>query len=296
MRARHILLAVLITAIWGLNFSVIKFGLATIDPIVLAGIRFALCALPAVFLVRKPDVPWRYIAGYGLVFGVGLWGLVNLGIAAGVSAGIASLALQTSVFFTMALGAAVFREHLTNLQYAGAAAALAGLACISLVSDGSVTITGLVLVVAGAVAWSVANLIVKQSGASNMLAFVVWSSAFSPIPLFVLGYLRNGWATYAQTWHSLDVAAIGSVLFQVYPVTIFGYWAWNRLLRQYPLAQVAPLSLLVPVFGVCGSVLFFNERLPLIKLAAMVLIVLGLVIGQLGRRRGALPALAKDTS
>ncbi|KAE9771211.1 EamA family transporter, partial [Escherichia coli] len=101
MKLPHLLLAVLITAIWGVNFSVIKLGLHSVDPFILAGIRFTLCALPALFFIKKPDVPWRYLISYGLVFGVGLWGMVNLGIKAGLSAGIASLVLQFSAFFTL---------------------------------------------------------------------------------------------------------------------------------------------------------------------------------------------------
>lgn len=87
MKLRHLLLALSITAIWGLNFSVIKLGLTTVDPFILAGIRFTLCALPAIFFIPKPDVPWRYIAGYGLVFGVGLWALSGLHHRAVMAAG-----------------------------------------------------------------------------------------------------------------------------------------------------------------------------------------------------------------
>jgi O-acetylserine/cysteine efflux transporter len=290
------LLAVAVTAVWGLNFSVIKVGLARIDPFVLAGVRFTLCALPAVLFIGKPDVAWRYVAAYGLVFGVGLWGLVNLGIAAGVSAGIASLVLQASVLFTMALGIVVLREPVTRYMYVGAAVALTGLACVTLVSDGSATPAGLGLVLIGAAAWSVANLIVKKSGGSNMLAFLVWSSLFSPIPLFALAYLRHGGVVYTEAWHNLDVTAVASVLFQVYPVTILGYWAWNRLLRRYSLAQVAPFSLLVPVFGLGGSMLLFHERLPAVKIVAITLIVAGLAIGQLGQRRHTVPAREQEVS
>ncbi len=45
MKARHLLLALSITAIWGVNFSVIKLGFSSVDPFILAGIRFTLCAL-----------------------------------------------------------------------------------------------------------------------------------------------------------------------------------------------------------------------------------------------------------
>lgn len=284
VRARHVLLAVVITGIWGLNFSVIKLGLRTVDPFVLAGIRFALCALPAIVFVKKPDTPWRFIVGYGLIFGIGLWGVVNLGIKAGLSAGIASLVLQLSAFFTMLLGAVVFGESLSRYQYLGIAVALSGLACIVFVSDGSVTAMGVALVIAGAVSWSVANVIVKKSATSEMFAFVVWSSVFSPIPLFGLSLVVNGSAAFAATWEQLDLAAVGSILFQVYPVTIFGYWAWNSLLRRYPMATVAPFSLLVPVFGILGSVLIFDETISGVKALSIPLIVLGLAVGMLGKR------------
>lgn len=204
MKPLHVVLAVLITAIWGVNFSVIKLGLATVDPFILAGIRFSLCALPAIFFIRKPDVPWRYIIGYGLMFGIGLWGVVNLGIKAGLSAGIASLVLQFS--------------------------------------------------------------------------------AFSPIPLFALDYVLNGNTGYTSFINQVDATAVLSILFQVYPNTLFAYWIWNSLLKTYPVSTVAPLSLLVPIFGMLGSVLIFNESVPFNKILAVVLIVLGLAVGLYGQR------------
>lgn len=132
MKLHHLLLAILITAIWGVNFSVIKLGLNAVDPLILAGIRFTLCALPALFFIRKPDVKWRYIISYGLVFGIGLWGLVNLGIKTGLSAGIASLLVQFSAFFTILLGSLVFKESLNRYQIAGFTLACTGLLSIVL--------------------------------------------------------------------------------------------------------------------------------------------------------------------
>ncbi|MDO7929144.1 EamA family transporter [Pseudomonas sp. KFB-139] len=284
MKLHHLLLAILITAIWGLNFSVIKLGLTSVDPFILAGLRFALCALPAIFFIPKPDVPWRYIIGYGLIFGIGLWGLVNLGIKSGLSAGIASLVLQFSAFFTILLGAWVFKETVTRYQLAGIGVALCGLLSIIFIVDGSVTATGLILVLLGAVAWSVANIINKKAGTKQVFAFLVWSSAFSPIPLFLLDYIVNGTSGYVTLVNQLDHRAVLSILFQVYPNTLFGYWVWNSLLNQYPVSTVAPLSLLVPIFGILGSVVIFDESLSLIKLLAVMLIVSGLAVGLYGQR------------
>lgn len=284
MKPLHVVLAVLITAIWGVNFSVIKLGLATVDPFILAGIRFSLCALPAIFFIRKPNVPWRYIIGYGLVFGIGLWGIVNLGIKAGLSAGIASLVLQLSAFFTIVLGGWVFKEALTRFQVLGMLIALGGLLCIIMISDGSVSLPGVLLVLVGAGSWSVANIINKKASTQEVFGFLVWSSAFAPIPLFALDYAVNGSVGYTTFVNQVDTTAVLSILFQVYPNTLFAYWIWNSLLKTYPVSTVAPMSLLVPIFGMLGSVLIFDESVPANKVLAVVLIVLGLAVGLYGQR------------
>jgi len=234
MKLSHLLLAVLITAIWGVNFSVIKLGLHAVDPFLLAGIRFTLCALPAILFIKKPDVPWRYLIGYGLVFGIGLWGLVNLGIQAGLSAGIASLLLQFSAFFTLLLGSLVFRERLSRYQIAGGLIACAGLLSIFFITDGSVTISGVLLVLAGAIAWSVANIISKRAGTRQVFAFLVWSSAFAPLPLFLLDGVVNGMAGYRALYSHADSLALLSILFQAYPNTLLGYWVWNGSATRSP--------------------------------------------------------------
>ncbi|BAK12571.1 probable amino acid metabolite efflux pump EamA [Pantoea ananatis AJ13355] len=284
MKYPHLLLAILVTAIWGVNFSVIKLGLHTIDPFTLAAIRFTLSALPALFFIKKPDVPWRYLIGYGLIFGIGLWGLVNLGIKTGLSAGIASLALQFSAFFTLLLGSLIFRERLSRYQITGFVIACAGLLSIVFVTDGSVTLSGMLLVMAGALAWSVANIIIKKAGTKQVFAFLVWSSAFSPLPLFGLDWLVNGSSGFTEMFSHMDNRALLSVLFQVYPNTLFGYWIWNSLLKQYPVSTVAPLSLLVPVFGILGSMMIFGEHLSPQKMLALLLIIIGLTVGLYGQR------------
>ncbi len=46
------LLAMLVVVVWGLNFVVIKVGLHSMPPMLLAGLRFLLVAFPAIFFVR----------------------------------------------------------------------------------------------------------------------------------------------------------------------------------------------------------------------------------------------------
>jgi O-acetylserine/cysteine efflux transporter len=210
--------------------------------------------------------------------------VVNLGIKEGLSAGIASLVLQFSALLTILLGGVVFKDRITAYQWGGIGLALLGLLCVLFISNGTVTALGVVLVLCGAASWSAANVLMKLAKPQQVVSFLVWSSLFSPIPLALLALAVNGPSGFTDLPHQLDGKAIASILFQVYPNTIVGYSIWNWLLREYPIGTVAPLSLLVPVFGVAGSVLIFHDPVSALLVGSFVLIVAGLVVGLYGKR------------
>ncbi|MBO0497006.1 EamA family transporter [Pseudomonas sp. Marseille-Q1929] len=279
MLKKHLALAVLVTLVWGLNFPITKLGLRGIDPFVLTGIRFALAALPLVFFIRRPAVHFGYVAAYGVIFGLGMWGVINYGIQVGVSPGIASLIIQLSVFFTLGWGVVLFNENLRDAQLVGAGLTLLGLAGIVVTQDGSHAVLGVMLIVLSAFAWSVGNVIIKQSGVKEIFAFMVWASLFPPIPLFLMAWWMHGSAAFESLPASLDVMAVGSILFQVYLATHFAYWGWNSLLKAYPVSTVAPLSLLIPVFGIASSMLIIGERISTLELISIAIILVGLAVG-----------------
>ena len=111
-----------------------------------------------------------------------------------------------------------------------------------------------------------------------MLSFIVWSSLFSPIPLIIIAYLTNDAFSLVLAVNSIDSLGWFSILFQVYVTTLFGYWVWIGLLKEYLISTVAPISLLVPVFGFIGSIVLFSEQVTLMKLVSSGLILLGLIL------------------
>ncbi|CNE07099.1 permease of the drug/metabolite transporter (DMT) superfamily [Yersinia enterocolitica] len=179
----------------------------------------------------------------------------------------------------MVLGAFLFHENLSKYQYIGIIVALLGLTSIIFISGGSVTFIGLALVLCGAIVWGLVSIIIKKSDTKQVFSFLVWSSLFSPIPLFILSYLFNGPSGFTELAIHFNTTTLFSILFQVYPNTLFAYWVWNSLLTKYPVSVVAPLSLLVPIFGMLGSVMIFNESIPSGKVIAMIFIISGLIIG-----------------
>ncbi len=75
-----------------------------------------------------------------------------------------------------------------------------------------------------------------------------------------------------------DLATWVAVAWQGWGNTLFGYAAWGWLLARHPAATIAPMALLVPVFGMGASALWLAEALPLWKLAAAALVMAGMAL------------------
>jgi len=297
LNIKDLALAVLVTIIWGLNFSVIKIGLGSFDPFLLAALRFSLCALPWIFLFKRPAVPFKYVFWYGLINGAVQFGLLFLGIHEGLSPGLASVVLQLHVFFTIGIGAIILKDQVRARQLVGMVVAFAGVAAIA---EGGTAgnLVAVLLVVAAAAAWAVANIITKVSGVKDMLGFMVWSSLIPPLPLLALSLLVSGAGQVVHDLANFTWSGAAVMLYLVYPTTLFGFSVWNHLLRSYKTSLVAPLTLLVPVFGMLGSMLIFHEDLTVRKGAAIALVITGLLInlyGLPGRRSPAPPAGSSTT-
>jgi O-acetylserine/cysteine efflux transporter len=278
---RHALLALAVMAVWGTNFVVIKSALAHLPPLFFATLRFAFVVLPAIFLIKRPAVPWRDLAAYGLLIGAGQFGLLYVAMNGHISPGLASLVIQTQVFFTIGLVMWLNGEGLRPYQFGALALALAGLAIIGWHTDGGTTIGGLALVLAAALSWALGNLVVRRAGRVDMLAYVVWASLFSIPPLLAMSLILEGWPAMRAGLQEADAATWGGVLWQSVGNSLFGYAAWGWLLARHPASVVSPMALLVPIFGIGASVWWLGEPLPSWKLSAAALVLAGLALNLL---------------
>lgn len=281
---RHLLLALLVVAIWGSNFVVIKYILDTLPPLLLATLRFALAAFPLVLLVRRPATSWGNLAFYGLTIGVAQFGLMFYAMTRDISPGLASLVMQSQVFFTVGLAMVVSGERVRPFQVLAAAIAVAGILVIGWHADVHTTVLGLVLTLLAAFAWALGNIAGRAAGPVNMLGYMAWSSLFAVPPLLLLSLLLEGWPRIADGLAQADSLTWLGVAWQSAGNTIFGYGVWAWLLARYPAATVTPFALLVPVFGMGASALFLGEPLPGWKLLAAALVMGGLALNLLTPR------------
>lgn len=277
--ASHLLLALAIVAVWGTNFVVIKISLDSFPPFFFAALRYIFALLPVVFFMPKPKVSWGNLCVYGLATGVGQFGVMYFAIDGRISPGLASLVIQTQVFFTIGFAMFFAKEGLRLYQAVAVAVAMTGLVIIALHTDAATTFLGLALVVFAGFSWGVANTVSRRAGAINMLSYVVWASAFSIPPLLLVSLIFEGGASHL--WEISLAAPAGAwmgVLWQSWANTLFGYAAWGWLLSKHPAAVVAPAPLLVPIFGMGASAFFLGEALPPWKVEAASLVIAGLVI------------------
>lgn len=275
---RHGLLALAVVAVWGTNFVVIKVALAALPPLLLAVLRFAFALLPAAFFLPRPPVPLKKLAAYGTLIGAGQFGLLYLAINGHIAPGLASLVIQIQVFFTIGLAMLADGERLRPVQGLALALATAGIVLIAAHTGGDTSVLGLVLVLLAAASWACGNQVSRSMGRVQMLPMVVWSSAFALPPLLLLSLIFEGPARWQAGFAAATLPVWAAVVWQAVGNTLFGYASWGWLLSRHPAATVAPMALLVPVFGMAASAFWLGEGLPMWKLGAAALVMSGLAL------------------
>lgn len=278
---RHLLLALAVVAVWGSNFVVIKLALGQLPPLLFATLRFSLAVLPAILLLPRPAVAWGNLAAYGLLIGVGQFGLLFIAMNGHITPGLASLVIQIQVFFTIGMAMYLAGERLQRVQWLALLLATSGIGVIIGHTDGSTSLFGLALVLLAALSWAGGNMVSRAAGQLNMLAYVVWSSLFAVPVLTALSLWLEGWTAIRAGLQAADAGTWLAVVWQAWGNTLFGYAAWAWLLARHPAATITPMALLVPLFGMGAAALWLDEGLPAWKLAAAALVIGGLALNLL---------------
>lgn len=294
MPTTHRLLAASVAAMWGLNFLAIHLSLEHFPPLFLVALRFGLIAVPTIVFVPRPNVPLRWLVGYGVGFGTLQFLFLYWGMSAGMPTGLASLVLQASAPFTLVLGATVMRERISGVQVAGILLAVGGIALVGIHRAEVAGVVPFLLTLAGAMGWAIGNVCTRRAAAPKPLHLTLWMSVVPPIPMLLLSLAVEG---PARIGHSLATAftapAVPALLGLAYTIligTIAGSGVWVWLMARHPAGVVAPFSLLVPVVGMSAARLLLGERLTAYDLVGATVVVGGVLLGSSNRTRRVLSA------
>jgi O-acetylserine/cysteine efflux transporter len=284
MHARHYFGLLAVTVVWGLNFAMVKIGLSHWPPLLFVGIRFlAVAAVLSPFMRWLPRDKLLQVAALSLTLGVLHFGMIFAGMKR-IDAATAAIAVQVQVPFAAILAAFVFKERLHWRRLLGIAIAFLGVLLIAGEPRFEGHLTALALILAAACVWATASIQIKLLG-DDIEVFNLngWVAALAaPQTLFVSWLIEDG---QRQALASADWRAWSVIAYQAAFVTVMGYGVWYAMMRRFPVNQVMPFTLLVPLFGVLSGVLMLGERLTPLMLAGGTLTLAGVAVVVLRRPR-----------
>lgn len=279
----HILAAVVVAGIWGTNFVVASYGLEKFPPFTFATLRFLLASVPLILFVKRPTLAHSFLAIYGLLAGVGQFGLMLYALDGHIAPGLASILVQTQAFLTVILAVLFDGERLTRRNVGGLALSAIGVGLIAWHVRGHANLLGLSLIFGSAWAWAFSNTIIRKSGTLDALGLVVWGNLYAIPPLIFAAIYFDRPNLILASVQAADGEAWLNIAWQAFANALIGYSVWNWLISRHSVAQIAPLGLMVPIFGLGASALILGETMPAWKLFGAAGIIAGLAINLTGK-------------
>jgi O-acetylserine/cysteine efflux transporter len=291
MKPTDVCLAVMVAVIWGLAFVASRIALDEFSPALMTALRFAIAAVPCLF-VRKPKVSWPLLIAISFTLFLGQFLAQAYGIAHGVPVGLSSVIVQSQALFTIAFAVIAFREMPTPMQTLGIGIATIGLLMICGTVGFDFSAGAFAVLMISPVSFAVGNLLLRRAQDVRMFDLFAWLCLAAAIPLSVLTLVSNGPQPTWQALSHMSATGFACVLGLGGISTSIAYWLWGRLLRDYTAAQVVPFALLVPFVGSAASSVVFGETFGPLRLAGMVTVIGGIAIMLLSKRQQALPKIA----
>lgn len=285
---------VLLAAIWGINFSVVKVVLEELDPLALNALRFPLAAVAVGLLVRgRPGPAWPAREDRLRVILLGLLGNVayQLSFIFGIDwtqAGNASLLLSTMPVWTVILSSLAGHEKPTRWVAAGVLGTLLGMTLVVLgrgveISLGSETLRGDLLMVAASILWSIYTVAgrnpVARYGPLKMTVWTLWIGT----PLLVLMGLPSLAAT------DLSAVSTGAWLGVAYAGLLsigLAYLLWYRGVQRLGNNRTAVYANLVPVAALITAWLWLGEVPTRVQILGAAVILVGLTVARIAQSPG----------
>jgi O-acetylserine/cysteine efflux transporter len=283
MKPADVFLAVLVAVIWGLAFVASRIALDEFPPALMTALRFAIAAVPCLF-VRKPKVSWPLLIAISFTLFLGQFLAQAYGIAHGVPVGLTSVIVQSQALFTVAFAVIAFAEVPTRAQIIGLGVAACGLVMICFTVGYDFSVGAFAVLMISPISFAIGNLLLRRARDVPMFDLFAWLCLVPPLPLLALALALDG---QDATWHSLihmSLTGLACMLALGAISTSIAYWLWGRLLRDYTAAQVVPFALLVPFVGAGASSIVFGERFGPLRLFGMIVVICGIAVMLLSPR------------
>jgi O-acetylserine/cysteine efflux transporter len=273
----HIFLAAFVAAAWGGNFVAAKYGLAYFPPFFLSSMRFFIVAvILSPFLPRIGLKQVRLIAILSVTLGTLHLALLFYAMHIGLNIASTAILSQMGVPFACLLGAIFLNDRLGVWRTGGMAVAFTGIAIVSGTPNAFEHPLAMSVALLSSFFWGVANLLMKSIGNMSIFKLLAWLCLFTAPQLLIISAMFEN--NQVELLLNIPAYVAWSVAYTAIMSTIVGYGIWYYLMAKYQLTQVAPFSLLAPIFGITFGKIFFSEPLPLQTIIGGAVAIIGVAV------------------
>ncbi len=275
---------------WGINFSVVKFALVTLPPLVFSGLRFVLAASLMLILAfvtghrfnfERRHIP--YLIGLGLIGNTAYQIFFILGIN-GTTANNASLILATVPMWVALMGTIIGSDRVELKGWLGVVLSLAGIILIITGGDqhaefsfGGPSLLGNIFVLLATLCWSSYTLLsrplMRHYSSASVASF---STSMGTIPLFLISVPTLLTVDWRMVPGSVWLALVASGVFGI----ALAYFFWNYGVSRLGSARTALYSNLIPPVALLVAWLWLGETLTLLQWGGAVLALFGVFLAR----------------
>ena len=276
------LLLFCVVAIWGINYTIGKYGVIEITSIEFTAIRFLIAApllllitlgIERSLLIRREDFIRLIIVS---LVGITIYQTLFMETIKYISATNASLIISISPIFTTIFSLLLKQEKFSTQKLIGSLVAFGGTVLVLLVQDPSShqksLLIGSIIGLITSISWGLypilaAPLIQKYSA----LRVTAWSATIGAIPLVFL----SGSNVIALSF-TLNMTTWLSLLYSIFFVTIFGLVTWYIGVAKIGSTNTMVYMYLNPLIAVLFAAIWANEHIYLQQIIGGIIIFVGL--------------------
>jgi drug/metabolite transporter (DMT)-like permease len=279
---KAIISILILTLLWGFNFSTIKYVNQGISPVFASTLRSVIASICGViYCIRKKEKLFHtdirlfhgFIVGllFGLEFACIYFGMLYTDAARSV------LFVYLSPF-VVAVGAHFFLrgDRLTLLKIVGLILAFTG---IFIVFGGrprtakATMLIGDLLEITAAILWGATTLYIKRFMADKVhpIHTFLYQLFFSIPILFIVSLILE-----PQWIYQIEISITVFLLYQSFIVAFISYFIWFKLIHEYSVSRLSAFTFFTPIFGVLFGILFLNEELTVSLMMGLPMVSLGI--------------------
>jgi len=273
MKIADVIIAVLVQVLWGVGMTLGKPAVEHFPPLLLMSMVYVVtgaCLLRSLGRIRTPF--WKMLFLSAIVGPIQA-GQTMYGYEL-VPASTAILIIQSQVPFSVLFGWLLAGERPSGARLAGMTLSFIGIVVIAHSPEMVTSLWPLALLVGGSAAWALGQVAARLFSRDSGIVLTAGIALYAlPLSLLASALIEHHQIEAIQTaterdWITFIIFAIGAF--------VLSYCLWYSLLRRYRIDQVIPFNLLMPVVGVCTSVILLGESISIAEFVGGAIVIAGL--------------------